>query len=99
MSYLYILLCGDGSLYTGQTDALTIRKAQHKLFHGCEYTRRRQPVRLVYQQAFPTREKALVMERRVKKWTRAKKEALIRGDWDALRAAARRGARQGPAGS
>ena len=82
--WVYILRCADGSFYTGQTDNLDQRVGQHQTGGYCDYTSRRRPVRLVWSQDFPTRIEALEAERRIKPWSRAKKEALIRGDWAAL---------------
>src|SRR3954452_2957985 len=80
--WIYILRCADGSYYLGHTDNLEQRISAHAqgAIPGC-YTESRRPVSLVYSQAFPTRYEALAMERRVKGWSRAKEEALMRGDW------------------
>jgi putative endonuclease len=83
-AWLYILKCADGSYYTGSTKNLSLRLAQHKAGEGCAYTRRRLPVELVYSQHFPSEHQAFLRERQVKGWSRAKKEALIRGDFEAL---------------
>jgi predicted GIY-YIG superfamily endonuclease len=82
--WVYILQCSDGRYYTGQTDNLEYRFAQHQAGGYCDFTSRRRPVRLVWSQDFPTRYEALQAERRIKPWSRAKKEALIRGDWSAV---------------
>jgi putative endonuclease len=89
-AYLYIVRCADGSYYTGITRAsLELRVAQHNdgTFGGHTSTRR--PVILVHHQEFDRITDAIAAERQVKRWTRAKEEALIRGDFDALRALAR----------
>ena len=80
--WVYMLRCHDGSYYTGHTDALERRIAEHTsgAFTGC-YTFQRRPVELVFAQEVATREEALAAERRIKGWSRAKKEAMIRGDW------------------
>jgi putative endonuclease len=86
-AYLYILLCADGRLYVGTTrTSLEMRLAQHNdgTFDG--YTLTRRPVKLVYSEWFERITDAIENERRLKKWSRAKKEALIRGDLDALQA-------------
>ena len=83
-AWLYILMCGDGSYYTGYTNNLPLRLAQHQAGEGCAYTRSRLPVELVYSQEFPSGHQAFLRERQVKGWSRAKKEALICGDFDAL---------------
>jgi predicted GIY-YIG superfamily endonuclease len=82
--WVYILQCSDGRYYTGQTDNLEYRFAQHQAGGYCDFTSRRRPVRLVWSQDFATRYEALEAERRIKPWSRAKKEALIRGDWAAV---------------
>ena len=79
--HVYLLKCADGSYYAGHTDALEPRLAQHRAGLGSDWTKRRLPVALVWTDSTPTREEALAFERRIKGWTRAKKEALIAGDW------------------
>lgn len=83
--WMYILQCSDGSYYTGHTDALDYRIAQHDqgAIPGC-HTQSRRPVQLVFSQGFGTREEASLAERRVKGWRREKKEALIAGRYDLL---------------
>ena len=83
-AWLYILRCADGSYYTGSTNNLPLRLAQHQAGEGCDYTRHRQPVELVFSEEFPSEHQAFLRERQVKGWSRAKKEALLRGDWEAL---------------
>ena len=80
--WAYLLRCGDGSFYAGHTDDLDTRMASHFAGRGCDYTARRQPISLAWAQAFPARAEALANERRIKGWSRAKKEALIAGDWE-----------------
>ncbi len=84
MFWVYLLRCADGRFYTGQTDDLDRRMAQHHAGGFCDFTSRRQPVALVWCESFQTRIKALDAERRIKPWSRAKKEALIASDWAAL---------------
>jgi putative endonuclease len=89
---LYILLCSDGSYYAGTTRTdLDIRVAQHNagIFGG--YTASRRPVRLIFSQAFEKITDAIEAERKVQGWSRAKKEALIAGRFDALKALSKRG--------
>jgi putative endonuclease len=82
---VYILLCADGSYYVGITRAsLDQRIAQHQAGTFGGYTARRRPVRLVFHQEFQRITDAIAAERQVKGWRRAKKEALIRGDFEAL---------------
>ena len=79
--WCYMLKCADGKYYTGHTDDLERRIAQHRHGGYCEFTTRRRPVAFVWAQEFTTRAEALESELRVKKWSRAKKEALAAGDW------------------
>ena len=87
--YVYILKCADGSYYTGHTDDLERRLAQYDAGAVEGYVTSRRPVTLVFSQAFPTRVEALTSERQIKKWTRAKKEAMIRGGWNEVSRLAR----------
>jgi putative endonuclease len=90
-AYLYILRCADGGLYIGTTRAsLELRVAQHNAGSLGGYTAARRPVTLVYSEWFTRVIDAVVAERKLKKWTRAKKEAFIRGDVDALMELAKR---------
>jgi len=82
--WAYLLRCADGSYYAGHTDQLEARIGQHQRGRGSDYTARRQPVTLVWSQDFGTRIEALEAERQIKGWSRAKKEALIAGDWERL---------------
>jgi predicted GIY-YIG superfamily endonuclease len=82
--YLYILRCSDGSYYVGHTDDLEIRVAAHNRGEIEGYTRGRRPVRLVFADEFSSREDALTRERQIKGWSRAKKEALVKGRWACL---------------
>jgi putative endonuclease len=82
--WAYILKCADGRYYTGHTDNLETRIAQHHAGGFCDFTSRRRPLQLMWSQEFGTRVEALEAERRIKPWSRAKKEALIKGDWAAL---------------
>jgi putative endonuclease len=79
--WTYILRCSDGQYYTGHTDNLEHRVGAHQTGGYCDYTSRRLPVTLVWSQDFPSRIEALEAERIVGGWSRAKKEALIAGDW------------------
>ena len=82
--WVYLLRCSDGSYYAGHSDDLEARLWQHQRGLGADWTRRRRPVELVWCEAVPTRDEAFAFERRIKGWSRAKKEALIAGDWDRL---------------
>ncbi len=79
-----MLQCADGSYYVGHTDELEPRVAKHQAGELPGFTRERRPVRLVWSQETATRDEALAAEMRIKGWGRAKKEALIRGDWQAI---------------
>lgn len=83
--FIYILKCADGSYYVGHTDDLEPRIVAHEEGLVSGYTRRRRPVIFQYAAEFPTRAEAIASERQIKGWSRAKKEALIRGDWDRIR--------------
>ncbi|KUR79828.1 GIY-YIG nuclease family protein [Novosphingobium sp. FSW06-99] len=85
----YLLRCNDGSYYAGHTDSLEARLAQHQTGALAGYTAARLPVELVWSEAFPTRDEAFAAERRIKGWSRAKKQALIMGDWASLQQLAR----------
>ena len=75
--FVYLLRCGDGSLYTGSTNDVSRRLAAHQRGKGAKYTRSRLPVSLVYYQPFPTRSAAMAGECALKKLSRAQKLALI----------------------
>ncbi len=83
--YTYILKCSDGLYYTGHTDDLEVRVSQHHSGHfpNC-FTFNRRPLELLWVNKFSSRYEALEAERKLKGWSRVKKEALIRGDWDAV---------------
>ena len=82
--YAYILRCADGKYYTGHTDDLERRMAEHHHGGFCDFTSRRRPVTLIWCQDFPSRYEALSAELQIKKWSRAKKEALAASDWQRL---------------
>jgi putative endonuclease len=84
-TFVYILRCADGSYYVGRTrESLETRVAQHNAGTFGGYTARRRPVQLVFHQEFAHITDAIAAERQVKGWRRAKKEALIRGDFHLL---------------
>lgn len=93
--HAYLLRCADGSFYAGHTDDLERRIAQHDAGTMPCYTLSRRPVTLVWHERFGRREEALAAERKIKGWSRAKKEALIAGDWARVSALAKN--RQGQA--
>lgn len=75
--YVYILQCGDRTLYTGYTVDLDRRIAMHEAGKGAKYTRGRGPFTLVYKERFPTKSLAMKREYEIKRWSRAKKLSLI----------------------
>ena len=82
--FVYMLTCSDSSYYCGQTDDIESRLQQH--YAGeIGYTSTRKPVELVWQGEFESREGAIAFEQQIKGWSRAKKEALIAGDWDQIK--------------
>ncbi|HAD96218.1 MAG TPA: hypothetical protein DCG19_02370 [Cryomorphaceae bacterium] len=89
--YVYILQCKDGTYYTGMTNDLEKRLAQHQEgYDDKAYTFRRRPVRLMWSVSFTDARAAMDVEKQIKGWSRKKKEALIRGDYASLPALARK---------
>lgn len=84
MHYVYILRCSDGSYYVGSTHDLEYRLEEHRAGSFGGYTSHRIPVELVWSTDFPTEHDAFLAERQIKGWSRAKKEALIRGDLEGV---------------
>ena len=82
--FTHILRCADGKYYTGHTDDLERRIAQHHVSEYCDFTSRRRPVELIWASDFPSRYEALSAELEIKKWSKAKKEALAASDWQRL---------------
>ncbi len=92
--WIYILECADGSYYIGkyQGEMLETRLWEHNNGkHPDAYTAKRLPVEIVWSEWFARYDDAVVCERKLKGWSRAKKEALIRGDEAALKAFSKRG--------
>lgn len=79
-----MLRCADGSYYVGSTTSLDLRVAEHEAGEGGRYTAARLPVKLVYACEFETLHEAFLREWQVKGWSRKKKAALARGDYEAL---------------
>ena len=77
--YVYLLRCGDGTLYAGITDDLDRRLAAHRAGRGAKYTRGRGPLELVYAEEQPDKPAALRREAAIKKLRRPAKEDLIEG--------------------
>lgn len=89
--WVYILRCSDGSCYTGHTDNLEKRMVEHQAGEIPCYATKRLPVEMMFSQEFQSRAEALERERQVKGWGRAKKEAMIRGNWAEIKRLARSG--------
>ena len=87
--YVYILKCSDANYYTGITNNLERRLQEHQSAtnKNC-FTAQRLPVTLVYHQQFSDFNLAISWEKRIKKWSIRKKEALILNNWTELRIAA-----------
>ena len=77
MYYVYILRCGDGSLYTGSTFDVQKRLTAHEAGKGAKYTRGRQPLTLVYTEACASKRQALRREAAIKRMKKEKKQELI----------------------
>jgi putative endonuclease len=96
-AWLYILRCSDGSYYTGTTRGeVELRIAEHQGGHFDGYTAIRRPVVLRYCEHFDRITDAIAAEQQIKRWSRAKKEALIAGNFKRLSFLAQR---RGPHGS
>jgi predicted GIY-YIG superfamily endonuclease len=78
--YVYILRCSDGSLYVGETSSIEGRLQKHNDGSASGFTRSRRPVTLLLIETYANRTNARVRERQLKRWTRAKKLALVAGD-------------------
>lgn len=82
---VYILQCSDGTYYTGLTKDLDGRVCEHETgMHPEAYTFRRRPVKLVWSVVTESYQEAFQWEHRIKGWSRAKKEALIRGNIEGI---------------
>ena len=78
-NYIYILMCADGTYYTGWTTDPARRLCTHNAGKGAKYTRSRLPVELVYSESFESKSLALKRECEIKKMSGAEKAALICG--------------------
>jgi len=84
--FVYILKCSDNSFYTGITSKLKKRWVQHQEGHFKDcYTFKRRPLQLVYYVKFWDVIQAILFEKKIKGWTRAKKSALINDDFDTIK--------------
>ena len=88
--HVYILRCADNSLYIGYAEDLIARVVLHNAGRGATHTANHRPVQVVYQESHETEIVAMKRERRLKRWTRAKKLALINGDRTRLKSLAKR---------
>ena len=88
--WTYMLHCRGGYLYVGHTDDLTRRIAEHRAGHYPGFTADHLPVEVVWSNEFPTRDEAKAAEKKLKGWSRAKKLALIRNDWERISALAKK---------
>lgn len=84
--YVYLLKCQDGYIYTGITNDLPRRLVEHQegLLKRC-FTLNRRPVTLIYYEQFNDPLSAICREKQIKRWSRAKKMALAKGEEDILR--------------
>ncbi|MCW2119447.1 GIY-YIG nuclease family protein [Flavobacterium sp. 7A] len=83
--YVYILKCKDDSFYTGFTSNLDKRLIEHNAgIHSEAYTFTRRPITLVWFEMFTDPTQAISIEKKIKGWSRRKKQALIDQDWDKL---------------
>ena len=78
MYFVYLLECGDKSIYTGITTDVNRRFKEHKAGKGGHYTRARGAVKILYKERVKTRSKALKREAQIKNWPRQKKLDLIK---------------------
>ncbi len=85
MAHLYILRLKSGNLYIGATTDLKQRYQDHQNGQACRTTKLDPPVKVVYSESLPTFSDARKREAQIKRWTRAKKEALVAGDYVRLR--------------
>ncbi len=84
--FVYILLCSDDSYYTGVTNNVERRFAEHQEGENKgSYTHSRRPLKLIFVKEFSTPKDAIAFEKQIKGWSRAKKEALMNADWNELK--------------
>ncbi|WPR74917.1 GIY-YIG nuclease family protein [Algoriphagus sp. NG3] len=95
-AYMYILICGNGSYYTGSTKNLELRLQEHQLGEGSNFTRKHLPVKLAYFEEFERIDEAFEREKQIQKWSHAKKEALINRDFQKLKQLSRGGSTSAP---
>ncbi len=90
MPYVYILECSDGTYYTESTFNLEKRFWEHENFVGANYTRKRQPLKLVFCEEFERVDEAYLREKQVQGWSHAKKKALIEKNYLKIRELAKK---------
>ena|SRR3989344_9356486 len=92
MHHVYIIRSTDNQLYIGQTNNIEKREKEHisKSSKSAKFVRDGEDFQLVYTEEYPTRKDAMEREKQLKGWTRAKKEALISGDKELLKALSKR---------
>jgi predicted GIY-YIG superfamily endonuclease len=88
--FVYILSCSDGTFYVGSTSDVPERERIHNEGQGAEYTASRRPVRVVHSETHESWPAARKREAQLKRWSRAKKQALVYGDRASLHVLARR---------
>ncbi len=94
--FVYILRCSDGSFYVGHSENVEERIAVHNDGRGAVWTICRRPVRLVDRETCATEAAAVTRERQIKRWTHAKKQALVEGNKATLKRLSRCKARELP---
>jgi len=82
--WMYILLCSNGSYYTGSTNDLGKRIVEHQKGEGANFTKKHLPIELVYYEVFNRVDKAFYREKQVQGWSKKKKTALINGELNKL---------------
>jgi|SRR5687768_13250168 len=85
IGYVYIPHCSNGKYYTGSTTDLQKRLVEHEEGIGANFTRKYLPFKLVYVETFQTVDQAFAREKQIQGWSRKKKEALIRSDFNSLK--------------
>ena len=92
LAFVHMLQCADDSFYIGCAtgDDLWRRVAEHETGAYKGYTSTRRPIRLVWSEYFDRINDAIAAERKIKGWSRAKKQALIKHDWEAIKWLAKR---------
>jgi putative endonuclease len=84
--FIYIIACSDNSYYTGITNTLERRIWEHNSgYNQTCYTYKRRPVELTYYECFQDVKQAIAREKQLKGWSRKKKEALFREDWEEIK--------------